>query len=110
MKTSSFDSYRGNLGIGIAARSPDTYTGPTYPPLFPKWGFFKQYKGDKNVEAYVEAYYSQVLKYLDPQKVYNEIGKFTLLCWEPPGEFCHRRIVAEWIEEHLQIKVIEDEW
>ena len=110
MKTSSFDTYRGNLGIGIAIRSPDFYSGLTYPFLFPKWGFLKQYKGDHNVESYVESYYDQVLKPLDPQQVYNDIGKFTLLCWEPPGEFCHRRIVAEWIMFHLGIEVIEDEW
>jgi uncharacterized protein (DUF488 family) len=30
-----------------------------------------------------------------------------LLCWENPGEFCHRRIVASWIFENLKIEVPE---
>jgi Protein of unknown function, DUF488 len=28
-------------------------------------------------------------------------GDLVLLCFEPPGTFCHRRVLAEWISEHL---------
>ena len=30
-----------------------------------------------------------------------------MLCWEPPGKFCHRRLVAKWLEEHLGVDVPE---
>ncbi len=30
-----------------------------------------------------------------------------LLCWEKPGEFCHRRIVSAWLEERTGQKVPE---
>ena len=30
-----------------------------------------------------------------------------LLCYEPPGEFCHRRLLAEWIEQHLGMEIPE---
>jgi hypothetical protein len=30
-----------------------------------------------------------------------------MLCWEAPGEFCHRRLVAEWLEGELGIQVPE---
>ncbi len=30
-----------------------------------------------------------------------------LLCWESPGEDCHRRLIAAWLESHLKIKVPE---
>lgn len=30
-----------------------------------------------------------------------------LLCWERPGTFCHRRILAEWLLENTQIDVPE---
>jgi hypothetical protein len=30
-----------------------------------------------------------------------------LLCWEAPGKFCHRRLVAAWLEDALGIDVPE---
>ena len=57
---------------------------------------------------YVEEYNRDILTKLDPSKVFLEIGgKSILLCWEKPGEECHRRIVAEWLEKTLNIKVPE---
>lgn len=32
-----------------------------------------------------------------------------LVCYEKPGEFCHRRIVAEWLKETAGITVEEYE-
>jgi uncharacterized protein (DUF488 family) len=59
-------------------------------------------------EATYRAAYQKILDRLDPRKVYDELGEDAiLLCWEKPGEFCHRRLVAEWIEAHLGVKVPE---
>jgi hypothetical protein len=45
---------------------------------------------------------------LDPQAVYDLLGEnAVLLCWEAPGEGCHRRIVAEWLEAALVTEVPE---
>lgn len=30
-----------------------------------------------------------------------------LLCWEPNGEFCHRRLVADWFKKELGVEVLE---
>lgn len=30
-----------------------------------------------------------------------------LLCYEKPGQFCHRRLVAEWFEQELGLVVPE---
>ena len=30
-----------------------------------------------------------------------------LLCYEPPGKFCHRRILAEWIENEIGFEIPE---
>ena len=30
-----------------------------------------------------------------------------LLCFEKPGEFCHRHLVAQWLKSNLNIDVIE---
>jgi hypothetical protein len=36
----------------------------------------------------------------------NLEGK-VLLCWELPSQFCHRRLVTEWLEKNLLIEVTE---
>jgi len=54
------------------------------------------------------AAYQEILDRLDPRKVYQELGEDAiLLCWEKPGEFCHRRLVAEWLERELGVEVPE---
>ncbi|WP_175476640.1 hypothetical protein [Syntrophus gentianae] len=48
-----------------------------------------------------------VLK-LDPRQVYEDLGSDAeMLCWESPGKFRHRHLVAEWLEKALDIKVPE---
>jgi hypothetical protein len=48
------------------------------------------------------------LKELDPQKVFNDLGEnAVLMCWERPNFRCHRRLVAEWLEEALGIEIPE---
>jgi hypothetical protein len=54
-----------------------------------------------------------VLKPLDARAIYAELEALAggaepvLLCYEEPGELCHRRIVAAWFERKLKIKVPE---
>ena len=51
--------------------------------------------------SYREAY-QKILDGLDPQKVFEDLGEDAiLLCWEAPGKFCRRRLVAAWLEEKL---------
>jgi len=57
---------------------------------------------------YAIEYQRETLNKLDPTKVFEELGfDVVLLCWEAPGKFCHRRLVAEWLEEALSIEVPE---
>ncbi len=81
----------------------------SYPPLCPGWKLVSKTKqGLITQDRYVELYYEQVLNKLDPSKVYADLGEDAiLLCWEKPGRFCHRTIVAQWFYEHLEIKVNE---
>lgn len=73
----------------------------------------ERYKsGSITKEQYSEEYYRVVLSKLDPHEVLNEIVSLfgddaTLLCFEKAGEFCHRRIVADWIEKGTGVKVPE---
>jgi hypothetical protein len=45
--------------------------------------------------------------HLNPVRVADELEGKVLLCWELPGQFCHRRLVAEWLEKNLLIEVPE---
>jgi len=50
---------------------------------------------------YVKEFQRDVLDKLDPAKVYADLSGSILCCWEKPGQDCHRRLVAEWLEKHL---------
>ena len=55
-------------------------------------------------------FYHEVLKNLDPNKVYSDLDNSVLLCYEQSYEFCHRHIVASWLEKNLGVKVVECEF
>lgn len=105
--TCYFAKYKHDNGISIALKSPDWFNGEAYSPLFPKWSFLKQYFKDKNETNYIEQYNKLVLNQLDPIKVYKDLNGKVLLCWEKTGKFCHRRLVAEWLESSLNVQVFE---
>jgi len=94
--------------VSIAGKCPDFYKGREYKKLAPKFWFFKLYKQNKDSILYTKCYQKEVLDVLDPEIVYNELGPdAVLLCWEKPGKFCHRHLVAKWFEKELGIKITE---
>ena len=59
--------------------------------------------------AYTALYCERILSKLDPQRVYAELGdNAVLLCFEKWDDiktgkkFCHRRIVAKWLEDNIE--------
>lgn len=109
MHTSYYAKYKGNNGVSIAGKCPSWYHSREYKKLAPKYCWWKDWESgliDNN--EYIKLYYETVLNKLDPQKVYNELGEnAVLLCWENKTKFCHRHIVAKWLENNLNIKVTE---
>ncbi len=94
--------------VSIAGKAPDWYKGREFKILAPKYWFFKKYKEDGDKEFYSIQYSKEILDKLDPIEIYNTLGEnAVLLCWEKPGEFCHRHLVAEWLTYHLDISVTE---
>lgn len=80
------------------------FKGRRYKPLAPPRELIKI----EDETLFRKLYHEQVLSKLDPATVYRELGENAiLLCWESPGKFCHRRVVAEWLEKALAIKVDE---
>jgi len=91
------------------ARSSRLFKVRRYPQLVPSRDLFTKYlAGNLNEMEYAIEYRRDVLDKLDPAKVFQELGSdAVLLCWEAPGKFCHRQLVAAWLEDALGIEVPE---
>ncbi len=95
--------------VSVAGKSPDGFSGLEYRKLCPKWTWWKEWH-DKGLseEWYTQKYNATVLKFLDAKEVLKEIGdNKILLCWETPQKFCHRHLIADWIEKNTGVKVKE---
>lgn len=62
---------------------------------------------EENTKYYIEEYYKQVLSKLNPSYINELFDKRILVCYEDNMEFCHRHIIAAWIELFLEIEIPE---
>lgn len=98
----------GFVAISIAGKSPSWYSGAKYRILAPKYWFYAKYKEDGDSDYYTEQYYKEVLNNLNADRVVNDLyrlkkgisGDIVLLCYESPSKFCHRHLVAEWLNKN----------
>ena len=64
-------------------------------------------------EQYIERYNRLVLGTLRVENVVRDIERLSggrdaaLLCYEKPGDFCHRHLLAKWITEESGVEVKE---
>lgn len=80
---------------------PKWFRGRQYDPLKPEWYMIRIARngGQAGEARYIELYNEKILAPLDPFKVIEDLGDDAiLLCYEEPGEFCHRRLVADWLK------------
>ncbi len=109
MKTGSFFTTEGLPGrVSIARFAPKGYRAlPRFGALAPGAWFKSVAEDDYRLR------YAAQLARLDPQETWAALhalagGAEPLpLCWERPGQFCHRRLVARWFEESLGAAVPE---
>lgn len=92
--------------VAISLTVPKSYHGKRYMALAPTREMIKLAQ-DGRTEEYTKIYSEQILSWLDPVKVYEKLDGCVLLCWEKSGSFCHRRLVAEWLEKNTGNKVNE---
>ena len=118
IKTSSYKDFKSDLfktvSISGDRGKQEGYEGTCYPKLAPKLSFWKKWhenigvvSEEENNKFYIEEYYKQVLSFLNPEKVYEELDNSILLCYEDSDEFCHRHIVSAWFELFLDVEVCE---
>lgn len=98
--TSYFAKYKGKDGVSIATKQPPGCNFPVFQPLVPEldlvWGYKR---GQLTEEEYKNTYFKQ-LSTLDVQHVAKALENKVLLCWEGSDKFCHRHLVAEWLNSH----------
>lgn len=100
--------------ISIAGKAPSFYNDLEFKHFAPTWKIFKQWKdGQIDNFQYTEQFKEEVLNKLDKQGIKEFLDSFEqdiiLLCYERPGDFCHRHIVADWLESSLGYVVNEYE-
>ena len=98
--------------VGISGWSPDGYTGKTYKKLAPKYTWWKEWHDNNLSEQwYIDKYKETVLQTLNPTVVAQDLQKMgnnvVLLCFETPDKFCHRHLVAEWLNAKTKLDVRE---
>lgn len=115
-----YTSYYGNISalnkagimpISIARWTPRWCTGIlTYKDVAPKPYMLND---ELTEEEYIVLYTTDVLGKLNASDVIEKISRMTngndcaLLCYEKPGDFCHRHLLAEWLEQNTGIEITE---
>lgn len=85
--------------ISIARFTPKGVDIPQHIYLAPSKDILFRYKQDGDKEAYTKSYLNY-LGSLDASRIVKNLEGKILCCYEKPGDFCHRHILAEWLKEH----------
>lgn len=88
--------------VAICCGVPRWYRKGRYSDLAPRRDMLKLAREE------FDARFLEMLEALDINQVLHELReKAMLLCWEGPNIWCHRRMVAEWIERESGLVVPE---
>lgn len=105
--------------ISIARFNPDGFEdcyGCTLEDFAPLPDILKQYKqGEIDQFGFTTLYRNQLDKIskeslnriVQALMILSRTKKIFLLCYEKPGDFCHRHVLADWLEETCGFKVSE---
>ena len=127
-KAKNFDTNKYAL-ISIAGKAPDGWEFAQYKKLAPSWDIWKSWhdrmekagssmyreeEEDLACDIYTDRFQKEILGKLNANMVIDEIrqiadGKIPVLfCYEVPGKFCHRHLVADWLMEGVEgLEVME---
>lgn len=95
--------------IGIALYPPKWFYGVSLKTVSPTYSILHE----DNRERYIERFKKEVLSRVDPKEFLERVKQYSngkdvaLCCFEKPGDFCHRHLVADWLNEKLGLDVQE---
>ena len=100
------------IPVSICGKAPDWYTGLQYKKLAPKYDFFMMWKENHDNDYYVKCFNEQVLDKIDIYTVMRDLNELAngidnlynkdicFICYEKPTDFCHRHLVADWLNRN----------
>lgn len=108
------------IPISICGKAPDWYKGLQYKKLAPKYNFFMEWKKTHDNDYYIRCFNEQVLDKLNAVDIVKELDgllvdattaldynadstlvpRIALMCYEKPSDFCHRHLVADWLNKN----------
>lgn len=99
------------IPISICYKVPDWYKGLQYKKLAPKYEFFMEWKKNRDNDYYIQHFQAEVLDGLDATNVILDFSRIAhglnvgendiaLICYEKSSDFCHRHLVAEWLNQN----------
>ena len=107
--------------ISIAGKTPEQFNYYKFKPLMPLYSWWKEWhekfagdlESNESKKWYIKQYKETVLSKLDPLTTARQIKDIAqwhpvfILCYETPEKFCHRHIVAEWLND---VRIDCEEW
>lgn len=114
-----YTSYFGNLRklssagivpVSIARWDPKWFEGISYKTVAP---LPEMLGNDITNEQYTLMYQRRILSKLNPGKIVRDLHVMTggkdcaLLCYEKPGDFCHRHLLADWMLKETGLVIQE---
>lgn len=100
----------GLVMISIARYTPKWYHGICLQEVAPLPAMLGHGLSD---EQYTALYHRNVLLHIDPRRLLRHIATLSggrdvaLCCYEKPGDFCHRHLLAQWLTERTGVKIEE---
>ena len=97
---------------GISCTIPDWFPSERHLRLLaPTWDLVDAWKKKQITEAeYTQTYIQLITSRVNVENILQAFScndDMYLLCYESPGQFCHRRVLAELIETHTSICIPE---
>lgn len=99
--------------IAISGSIPSFYKGIYAKEFAPRYGVFQQWKQGLIDDMQYTELYKSYLNTLDTDKIrryFNTMKDLdvVLLCYERPGQFCHRHILADWLENDIKVGRVDE--
>ena len=97
---------------GDKGKSVVGFAGKSLTQLAPKRTFWNEWHDnigkipeEENTKFYIQEYYKQVLSQVDIEELLKDEKDPILLCYEREQDFCHRHVLAEFINIRYGINV-----
>ena len=100
----------GLIPISITRFPPKWFEGEQCQDLAPSAELLKKYKDMYMDEEHFEIHYNEMLSQIDVLKIVEEAVKgrdVVLCCFEKSDDFCHRHLLAKWLNEKYGMNVQE---